>query len=253
MSKKDEQRWRDWRASNGQALRRVPVCQACGSEFWLLVSNQQLCHECAWAEVQAAVPVTADEIDRLDIERQLRSLPLRESEPPRPTPLGDYHRLARRADALARRLAHLPSPPARRPAPTSSPAGWLPIARRKAKQGWSHRKIAAFLGLPRKEVSYWLSLRDGDAERFLLACQGKVTKPAAPATDPRLLWCYAKHESACRLCGGRILRGDRMVRVEERWVHAKCATQQGYELVELDRRSRVQERLDRLSTTRAGA
>lgn len=249
MARKDEQRWRDLHTSRGRPFRPAQRCKECGDEFWLLIPRQELCHPCAWAEVEAQrAPLTAD---RIEYERCMHDLAsIAEEQAARTAPPTDYANLTRRADALAARLHNTPqrAPKNRPTGGFSAPAEWIPLARKKAKAGWGHRKIADFLGVSRKEVGFWLSLKDIEGDLFLAACEGKL-KPGNKefSGDPRLLWCYAKYASRCRLCAGTVHVGDRMVRVDGRWVHAACAVDRGHDVVEgLENRSRVQVKADRL-------
>lgn len=238
MALKDEQRWQDLRSSRERPFRPRPRCRECSAEFWLLIDRQQLCHECAWAAVQTERVGLA----LLDLAAQY--------ERHRTDQATDYSALAQRAASLAKRQAEQPVGKGSRGARTA-PDQWLPLARKKARQGWSHRKIATFLGRGRKEVAYWLSLQDADSDRFIAACRGQL-RPGnkALSEDPRLLWCRAKYESECRMCRGTIFVGDRMTRVDDRWIHATCAEVAGHTVVQLDRRSSVQKKADRLRARR---
>lgn len=40
----------------------------------------------------------------------------------------------------------------------------------------------------------------------------------------------ATYESTCELCGNRIHEEDEIVRVDDEWVHAQCAEDEGYEV-----------------------
>lgn len=234
MALKDEQRWQDWRSSRERPFRERPRCRDCGEEFWLLIERQELCHICAWAAVQT---------ERVGLA--LLELGA-EQERHRRVQTADYSVLAQRAATLAKRKVEQPTGKGSRGA-RSAPDEWLPLARKKERQGWNHRKIAAFLGIDRKEVGYWLSLKDADSDRFIAACRGQL-RPGnkALSEDPRLLWCRAKYESQCRMCRGTIFVGDRMTRVDDRWTHAKCAEAAGYEIVQVDVRSDLQRKKDRL-------
>lgn len=156
MSRRDDQRWSDWRRDGMRPLKPTRKCTECFTAFRPLASAQTMCVKCIGnAEVvQRAIEREANqvEIDALIANAEIEVVK-RQAE----ARMDSAARAAHPHPNVKRERKRLAAAPGKPSTAAKSrrtcKAKWAPVAVRKKRDGWTVRKIAKYLGRSPGEIA----------------------------------------------------------------------------------------------------